>query len=343
MPASFRAGASDYSYSTATVTMTKPTGTADGDVLLAMWVTSTTTASVDTLPSGWSLLHNVGLSTSPGIRAFLFAKDAGGSEPASYDFVFSENTNGCWLIGAWQDSAGIDVSGASAVSDILSTPYTATAPSITTTVNDTLNVWCAAVRFTSATATPVFTVPSGYTSRLQELLNGDYRAGAFADYGQATAGSSGTAAGTCAVTSGGNGRTIAFHVALKPLADTYVGRPSSDVSAGTFTASSGSDLYAMLDEETPSDADYITASSAGTAEVKFSAIDAPPSGWQTVVRYRISGDCTVSLREGGSTEIASWAHSPGPGSPTTYERTLNGTEQGNVTDWGDLRLRVVKA
>jgi hypothetical protein len=35
------------------------------------------------------------------------------------------------------------------------------------------------------------------------------------------------------------------------------GRPISDVAKGSWTASTGSDLYAMIDEEGVSDADYI--------------------------------------------------------------------------------------
>jgi hypothetical protein len=119
-----------------------------------------------------------------------------------------------------------------------------------------------------------------------------------------------------------------------------IGRPDSDVSAGTWTPSTGSDLYAMIDEETPSDADYITASSSGTCEVMISTMNAPTGGWETTVRYRVEGDITVSLREGASTEIATWTHSAG--SPTTYTQTLSSGEQSSITDWTDLRLRFVK-
>lgn len=36
-------------------------------------------------------------------------------------------------------------------------------------------------------------------------------------------------------------------------------RPISDIDQGDWTPSIGSDLYAMVDEDTPDDADYITS------------------------------------------------------------------------------------
>ena len=42
-----------------------------------------------------------------------------------------------------------------------------------------------------------------------------------------------------------------------------VARPVADVSAGGWTPSTGSDLYATLDEIAASDADYSSSSSSG--------------------------------------------------------------------------------
>lgn len=339
----FRAQTSNFAYEAdGIVTITKPAGTVEGDVLIAAFVNNDGTRTLDTLPSGWTQIESSGTSTAPSTNAWVCKKVAGASEPASYDFTFSDSFNGPAAMIAYSGGSDVNISDGATVSSIQSTPYAIDAPTITTTVNECLLVWIGGVKFTTIGAEPAFTLPSGYTSRVSLVADYDNRALAIADDEQASAGATGTVSGSVAVTGGGDGRTHAFLIAIAPAVTSTVARPDADVSAGTWTASSGSDLYAMIDEETASDADYITASSAGTCEVALSTIAEPITGWSTTIRYRIQGDCTVSLREGASTEIASWTHSPGPGSPTTYEQTLSSGEQSSITDWADLRLRFVK-
>lgn len=118
-------------------------------------------------------------------------------------------------------------------------------------------------------------------------------------------------------------------------------RPTSDVSAGTWTASSGSDLYAMLDETSASDADYIVTTGASTCEVALGSLTDPASSSGHIVRYRISatsGGITVRLRQ-GTTTIATWAHAPAPTSLTTYAQTLTSGEADSITDYTALRLQ----
>lgn len=117
--------------------------------------------------------------------------------------------------------------------------------------------------------------------------------------------------------------------------------PSADVSAGGWTASTGSDLYAMLDEAAADDGDYITTTGASTCEVTLDSLSDPASSTGHIVRYRISstgGGITVRLRQ-GTTTIASWTHSPAPTSLTTYEQTLSGAEADSITDYSALKLQ----
>lgn len=121
-------------------------------------------------------------------------------------------------------------------------------------------------------------------------------------------------------------------------------RPSTDVSDGAWLATTGSDLYAMLDETAADDADLIyTFTSASECEVKFGSIPDPAVSTDHIVRYRLKGDgtsgITVALRQGSSTEITSWTHDPAPSSWTTYEQTLTGGQADSITDYADLRLR----
>lgn len=65
-----------------------------------------------------------------------------------------------------------------------------------------------------------------------------------------------------------------------------IGRPSSDTSNSGWTASTGSDLYAMLDEVTASDSDYISATTVGaTCEMALSSTSYPGSATQAL-KYR---------------------------------------------------------
>jgi hypothetical protein len=72
-------------------------------------------------------------------------------------------------------------------------------------------------------------------------------------------------------------------------------RPDADTSAGNWTASSGSDLYAMLDETTASDSDYITVtddmmSSAEACTLSLSSVTDPSDHTSTSVVVRAYTD-----------------------------------------------------
>jgi hypothetical protein len=123
--------------------------------------------------------------------------------------------------------------------------------------------------------------------------------------------------------------------------------PTSTISSGSWTPSTGATLYGTIDEASADDADYDVDTSAGsTMEVKFAGLTDPASSTGHIVRYRISGESgtlTVSLRQGASTEIAAWAHTPPPSTPTTFNQTLSGAQADSITDYTDLRLRVVSS
>ncbi len=124
-------------------------------------------------------------------------------------------------------------------------------------------------------------------------------------------------------------------------------RPIADVSAGAWTPSSGSDLYAMLDEETASDADYVLTGSASAFEVKLAPLD-PSAATAHTLRWRVPdgfspvGSLTITLREGASTEIAV-VYSGTVTADTDYSYTLTAGEVAAISDYTDLRVRVVSS
>jgi hypothetical protein len=130
------------------------------------------------------------------------------------------------------------------------------------------------------------------------------------------------------------------------LAKPQVLRPSSDISVNGWT-STGANLWSVIDEDNPSDADYISspANPAGeVAEVKLSSGIDPVSSTGHVVRYRVAATgqdaaITVALYC-GATPIASWAQTlTADAGGTNYQQTLSSGQADAITDYTDLRLR----
>lgn len=84
-----------------------------------------------------------------------------------------------------------------------------------------------------------------------------------------------------------------------------IGRPVSDATNSGWTASTGSDLFAMLDEVTPDDADYISTTSVG-ASCSFGLNGTSfPGGATQQLRLRASSPTgnglTVVIKDGATT------------------------------------------
>ena len=80
----------------ASLSPTKPTGTASGHVLLAEVVY--TGSPTVTEPAGWTLITT---HTATGLTAKYYYKLAGGSEPAAYTWNFSSSTNAAIVVAAY--------------------------------------------------------------------------------------------------------------------------------------------------------------------------------------------------------------------------------------------------
>lgn len=84
-----------------------------------------------------------------------------------------------------------------------------------------------------------------------------------------------------------------------------IGRPDVDVSNAGWTPSSGSDLFAMLDEVTPSDLDYISTSAVGsTCSVGLNTTQYPGSVSQQLSLRASSSTgngLSVTIKDGATT------------------------------------------
>lgn len=101
----------------------------------------------------------------------------------------------------------------------------------------------------------------------------------------------------------GSWSVSSFYLAVSSLGT--IARPSSDISNAGWTPSTGSDLYAMLDEVTPDDADYISTSTVGaTCKFGMSATSYPGSASQQLSLRAASSTgsgLTVVIKDGATT------------------------------------------
>jgi hypothetical protein len=127
------------------------------------------------------------------------------------------------------------------------------------------------------------------------------------------------------------------------------GRPASDITVGAWNSASGT-LYPNVNEVSPDDATLIRSGampSNDTCELGLDPLGEPEVDTGHIVRYRHkeSGaattlDLTVSLYQ-EATLIASWTTAKVGTSYVTTTQNLSEAEAGAITDYADLRLRLM--
>jgi hypothetical protein len=120
-------------------------------------------------------------------------------------------------------------------------------------------------------------------------------------------------------------------------------RPYADIAANGWLPSTGTDLYAMIDEVDAADADYDRSPenpSGQLMEVRLTAGLTPLAGTRTL-RYRLQAingptHFAIDLVE-NTTVVQSWTHDL---NVTDGAVTFTQTVTGSVTNYGNLRLRI---
>ena len=230
------------SSATATWTLTKPTGAAQNDVLLAV-LTTGSISLVSTPPTGWAQVWSQDQGTEQ--TQHVYRKVAGASEPASYDFGLNGSEIGPWAI--------VAVTGADTTTPIntsasgttgASTSHTT--PSITPTVDACLLV--ATYSNNAASTTVTYTAPAGMTEQFDLAegtsfiaLSGHTEVQATAAAVTKTATSSGsdsTACGLLAVAPGTTTTEVgrSFAVPYAVLAAPFVNDPFTDTAGVLLSA-----------------------------------------------------------------------------------------------------------
>jgi RHS repeat-associated protein len=203
-----RSASSAGSVPTTSLTIAAPTGTAADDVLLA--VIATRTNPTITAPVGWALVRSDNDSTA--FRQSIYVRTAGASEPGSYIWSFSGPVTSA--VGGMVGYSGLDpLSPIDAHGGQVAGGTSVTAPSITTTVDDTI-----LVGFFGDENDSTYTPPAGMTERFDVLAGGSSSQSSVsaADAVQAAAG----ATGTKVATSSKNATYVGQLVALRPAGST---------------------------------------------------------------------------------------------------------------------------
>jgi len=133
---------------------------------------------------------------------------------------------------------------------------------------------------------------------------------------------------------------------------TQYARPESDISnAGSWSPSTGSDLFAVIDEASHDDSDYVsvdggTMAAAKTFEVALGSVTDPASSddHKFVVRASDAAgagvvEMTFFLKQ-GSTVIANSSSISTTTDAANYTIVLSAGEADNITDYSDLRIYV---
>lgn len=157
MPMNYASQASVTPTSGTTITVSKPTGTVDGDVLIAMISVRASSSSTITAPSGWTLVGSAGTASST--RTAVYYRVAGTSEPTSYQWTSDlAITDAVGLILRYTPSAPTTPPGSVDATGMGSLVSPAVAPSVTATGNNDRLI----ALFSSGTPG---SVPTGMTQR----------------------------------------------------------------------------------------------------------------------------------------------------------------------------------
>lgn len=159
-PIAFRAVASTNATTTTSFVIAKPTGTVDGDAMVAI-VNANNSATI-TPPAGWTLINTVDPVTEATISTYYKKASSEGSD---YTFTIgsSERTSGGIISFSGSFASNfIDVSSVNSATGGTDAPR---ASSVTTTVANTMLVYLSS--YDNSDTAPVYTIAAGITQAVQ--------------------------------------------------------------------------------------------------------------------------------------------------------------------------------
>lgn len=324
------------------ITITKPSGTALGDVMIA--AVSFGGLTTVTPPSGWTLAKRQDLDdvSSNDVSTAVYYKAAGASEPANYSFTFGISLSSVGIIVTYTNVAHSNlVDSSDGQTNGVSTATTTTfqTPSITSGNDNSILVGFHGLYTGAATWTA-----NGNMTEITEIAAGS-RSIQGVDYLQSSAGSSGTTNSTSSI-SGYGASVILF---LRPAA----GSQCLGVSSETGSSENNTDCYDSNVNAHPGQTSYFTTSrgdgsydydcnSAGNKNPSYDCIESY-SGARTCTNGVISGTAGYSLSVPSCGASGTWVYcigySASPCAGTQYSGINDpcgtGCPTGSSITWND--------
>lgn len=328
------------------LTLTIPATIQAGDLLvLVAGMNNGGNAAYDwSVPAGWTKKDD--RSVGSNLYGVVYIRTAtSGDSGASLTLASSNTGKSCAILAAYSgldQSAPVDV--IAGLSETTSTVTHAT-PTVATTQDQD---WVVIAAIQSNSTAESWTTATGYTKRqdsLDNALPSGHVTATLQDKGPQSVGTYGGEALTAAAASP---KAATWTIGISPQQSTQTARPTSDVTitsaVGVPTPGVGSGVYADL--AATDDAHYAEINSSGVVEVGFAALIDPMVDTGHTVTYRAeyaggatSGTQVVTLKQ-GSTTIASWTDTL-TSAFGTFTHTLTTGQAAAITDYSQLRLRVV--
>jgi hypothetical protein len=268
----YRASASAGAASgTLTLTVNKPTGTVNGDVMIAA-ITVRPSGAAITAPAGWTLIRETSQASGTSSKQSTYYKTAGGSEPSNYSWSLSSSTGSAGGIATFYNintSNPVNVENGQATASSLSH----VTPTVTTTVANTMMV--ATHSFASSAN---WTPPAGMTEVVDRASTGVPNTNGISieiSYAaKAATGATGTKTATASANAKNGVAQILTLVSTASATISYTGSPycsAGGTAAVTLTGTTGGTYSstAGLDINASTGAVNLATSTPGTYTVTY--------------------------------------------------------------------------
>ncbi len=148
------------SRTTNSITVNVPTGTLNGDVMVAFIAAPVSSSHTITTPSGWTLVRRDAYNNTPSVNVAVYTRTAS-SEPASYTWKVDAKMNLAGAVASYYLSGGIDVGNGQG-----NPPGTSSiGPSVTIPAGHTRDLLIDAFSPSAGTGATIVTLPGTATSR----------------------------------------------------------------------------------------------------------------------------------------------------------------------------------
>jgi hypothetical protein len=266
----------------ATVTVSKPTGTLENDMIFAFF-TVEAGGDVVAAPAGWTLQAS---QPTSGYRWRVYNKYAGASEPSTYDFTVTANNKYKATLVSYYNFNLLDTIEAVSATEYYTNNTTLRAASLSTTQNNSPLIFFGGVAYSTAQS---FTKPAdiGSSTWTEDYDGGDTTSDWWQCIYSTTLATAGATGNIDATISSSRITKAAIVIALNPAPPIVTTQAVSSIAQttatgnGNITATGGTNAYQRGVASVPGASGDITfaAVTNPSFEVWSAGTTSPPDGW----------------------------------------------------------------